>query len=152
MTAHGKGLSLLVLAAAACAPQPAETPLRSPSTDYPPPETELSATHLDLGADRQAPGDKLKNGATIAPNGLTPAGRPAPAEGAAGKAPSFGVGKPKPTPCADQGIVNAARDPNCWSGHSPSQAPAPSPERKGPAPAPETPQATPPGGGAQPPQ
>jgi hypothetical protein len=62
-------------------------PVRSPTLDYPSPTQETSQGEV-VGADRVAPGDKLRTGPTIGPGGPTPAEKP---PGTGGGAPE----KPK---------------------------------------------------------
>lgn len=54
---------------------PAQNPVRSPSTDYPPPPLETSDGQT-VGADGVPPSDKLETGPRVGPSGVVPADQP----------------------------------------------------------------------------
>jgi hypothetical protein len=113
-----------LLVATGCATPPAQTSLRSPSLDYPPAQAQQISTSdgETLGADRQAPADKLANGARVGTDGITPSGGPNLPEKGTGqtppvptKVPEIGQPQAQPPPCGLQTI----KDPRCWHGQAP---------------------------------
>jgi hypothetical protein len=102
--------SFMFFAVAMCAcggsGQKAAAPVRSPTLDYPLPEAQTSSNGEVLGADRQAPGDKLREGPRAGTAGVVPAETPG------GTPEQSSVGQ-KPTPCNEIGLVDESGNSKC---------------------------------------
>jgi hypothetical protein len=80
-------------------------PARSPTLDYPQPVTE-TANGDTIGADRQRPEDKLREGPSAGTAGVIPAETP-------GAPPEQSNVEQKPTPCSEIGLVDESGKSRC---------------------------------------
>jgi hypothetical protein len=120
--------SAAFLLAVACGRhQPPAAPMRSPSLDYPAPDITTSDGEV-VGADRQAPRDKLASGLHVGSDGIQSGGPPGTKE-PKGSAPA-------PQPCAEIGLKDASGHPQCaHPAPAPAAHPAPTAPTAAPAPA-----------------
>ena len=86
---------------------PEQATIRSPALDYPQAVAQTSNGEI-VGADQQPPPDAIKTNAAVGTNGITPGGRPAPAE----------LGTPRPKP---PGVRKAADPDLLRPGNSPGR-------------------------------
>ncbi len=105
-------LFAIVTCACGSGGQKSAGPVRSPTLDYPPPAAWTASDGQVVGADRQAPADKLRNGAEVGTAGVVPSETPG--------GPPEQSSEQKPTPCSDIGLVDEA-------GKSKCKKPAPKP-------------------------
>jgi hypothetical protein len=77
LCAHNLALGCLFFYSSACAGQgaPSESPMRSPTLDYPPPPQQTSDGQV-VGADGVPPEVKLRSGASVGPHGVAPSEGP----------------------------------------------------------------------------
>jgi len=108
----GPLLTSAALLLAACGGRASEPPARSPSLDYPPPDIQSSDGEV-VGADRQAPRDKLQSGAHIGSDGID-SGGPGTKEPRGSKA--------APEPCAEIGLEDSSGRPRCGPSAPPAGA------------------------------
>jgi hypothetical protein len=83
-----------------------DTPVRSPTLDYPLPASQTSDGEV-VGVDRVPPGDKLQEGVEAGSAGVNTAGKPGAVER------SGGGGNAKPRPCAEIGLEDESGKSRC---------------------------------------
>lgn len=100
--------SLATVAVCACGAGQTQNragPVRSPTLDYPQPVT-VTANGDTLGADRERPEDKLREGPSAGTAGVVPAETP-------GALPEKANAEQKPTPCSEIGLVDESGKSRC---------------------------------------
>jgi hypothetical protein len=101
----------VIVCACSSGAQKSAAPARSPTVDYPLPGAQTSDGQI-VGADRQRPEDKLREGPRAGTAGVVPAETPG--------GPPEQSSEARPTPCSEIGLVDEA-------GNSKCKKPAPKP-------------------------
>jgi hypothetical protein len=81
-----------------------DSPVRSPTVDYPLPSVQTSDGEV-VGADREPPGDKLQEGVAAGSPDVNTAGKPSAVE--------KGTNGGKPQPCAEIGLEDESGKSRC---------------------------------------
>jgi len=93
------------VATSACGGQAPQAPVRSPTLDYPLPAAQTSDGQV-VGADRERPEDKLREGPRAGTTGVVPAEGP-------GTPPERSSVEQKPTPCSEIGLEDESGNSRC---------------------------------------